>query len=68
MVSLLPSADGNQRCHFKEKGRQIAAPEVSMVLLQTGLAEEWFKTHIFFTRDFHLLTLITLIQNICLYL
>ncbi len=42
MHSLLPSADGNQRCHFYEKGGEIAALEVSIVLLQTGSAEKQF--------------------------
>ncbi len=36
MHSQLPSADGDQQCHFKEK-----RGEVSIVLLQMGSAEKW---------------------------
>ncbi len=47
IVSLLPSADGDQRCHFLEKGGEIAAAELSIVLLQTRSAEKRFlATHI----------------------
>ncbi len=35
IISLLSSADGDQRCHFKEKGG-ITAAEVSTVLLQAA--------------------------------
>ncbi len=44
MVSLLPPADGDQRCHFKEKEGEVTAAEVSIVLLQTGSVEKWFLT------------------------
>ncbi len=36
------SADGDQRCDFKEKGVEIAAKEVSIVLLQVESAEKHF--------------------------
>ncbi len=39
IVNLFPSADGDQLCHFQEKGGEIAAPEVSIVLLQIGSEE-----------------------------
>ncbi len=34
MVSPLPSADGDQWCHLQEKGGEIAAREISVVLLR----------------------------------
>ncbi len=44
IVSPLLSADGDQRCHFKEKSGEIAAPDVSIVWLgQMGSAEKWFS-------------------------
>ncbi len=38
------SVDGNQGCHSKEKGGEIAAPEVSTVLLQRGLQKKHINT------------------------
>ncbi len=47
IVSPLPSADGDQWCHFQEKGGEITAPEVNIALLQIGSAEKrLFATYI----------------------
>ncbi len=46
IISLLPSADGDQPVHFYEKEGETMAPKVSSVLLQTGPADKRFlATH-----------------------